>query len=294
VIRANGNLLSNAIILTDPLLDNPDSWSWLNQGQWQHQCSSGSFQSPIQIDTSKVADNSDFQLTWNYNNITNQEASAQFNGREVEVNGNFGSITLALKDNQGSVYELNAHKITFKFDPEHSIKDENELPRDFVGEMLVHHTSPQGVRAVVSFMLVDDRKAMKNEFFEQLAAYNWKHEAGYFDELEYKPNLNQIVFGGANDFYDKSFFFYVGSETQPPCREGVLRILFETPIGVLPSQLKPLMQQNFDNLRFPNGNSRDRQLVGKRTVFYHKDGQSLDLPLDIIQTKNRVMDALNQ
>lgn len=65
-------------------------------------------------------------------------------------------------------------------------------------------------------------------------ADSWKPEFDSVTDLFEVPNLNLIVKGGAALFYPKSFFYYIGSDTTPPCSEGVIRVVFETPINVKP------------------------------------------------------------
>ena len=44
--------------------------------------------------------------------------------------------------------------------------------------------------------------------------------------------MNDITYGGADKFFDKSFYLYSGSESTPPCSEGLIRIVMKTPIRV--------------------------------------------------------------
>lgn len=48
-------------------------------------------------------------------------------------------------------------------------------------------------------------------------------------------SLNNIVKGGVKENYRKSFFYYLGSYSDPPCEEGVYRFVLTTPIQVTSS-----------------------------------------------------------
>jgi len=74
--------------------------------------------------------------------------------------------------------------------------------------------------------------------------------------LDEKVNVNEIVPGGARLFYNKSFFMYVGSESRPPCTEGVFRFVFKTPIKVRQSQLEAMRRGAYNLGVDFNGNNR--------------------------------------
>jgi hypothetical protein len=65
------------------------------------------------------------------------------------------------------------------------------------------------------------------------------------------------VLGGASQFFDKSFYLYSGSESTPPCKEGLIRILMKTTIKVTAAQLQPLLSKSYDPKVDVNGNARD-------------------------------------
>lgn len=76
-------------------------------------------------------------------------------------------------------------------------------------------------------MLEMDENAKPNYFFDTLSAESWSADPKVKTTLFEKPDLTQIVTGGAKTFFSKSFFYYMGSESTPPCMEGVLRVIFE-------------------------------------------------------------------
>lgn len=59
--------------------------------------------------------------------------------------------------------------------------------------MQVHHETPDGSRAIVSFLIEDDRDAENNIFIDQVQPEFWITNEGYHHELDNLPNLNNIV-----------------------------------------------------------------------------------------------------
>jgi len=62
--------------------------------------------------------------------------------------------------------------------------------------------------------------------------------------------------GNLTTAYSKSFYFYKGSESTPPCLEGVYRYVMKTPITLPSSTLKAIKTAVFDNEVEPAGNAR--------------------------------------
>jgi hypothetical protein len=70
---------------------------------------------------------------------------------------------------------------------------------------------------IISFLIVDDKDALPNEFIASLGADYWLPQPGFSAPLEYYPDIKTLTLGGMDTFFDKSFYFYSGSETVPPC-----------------------------------------------------------------------------
>jgi len=87
----------------------------------------------------------------NYNNrSSNNHPVAQYNGKQIELLGNFGDVDLGVYyDGENSQYQFDAYKITFNFKSEHIFAecedgdDENNLKTP-IGEMQVHHKTLEG------------------------------------------------------------------------------------------------------------------------------------------------------
>jgi carbonic anhydrase len=104
---------------------------------------------------------------------------------------------------------------------------------------------------------VDLEKERPNEFFDQLQPDVWEHDEGYRFPYDSLVDLNTIVEGGAKLFYNKSFYFYLGSQSRPPCEEGVFHFVFDTPILVTQSQLNAVQRSAFNHELEPISNSRE-------------------------------------
>lgn len=159
--------------------------------------------------------------------------------------------------------------------------------------MQVYHETADGEKAIVSFFIVDDRHAVPNGFFKTLNAEFFQPHAGFDEVWETKPDINQIVMGGANMFYDKSFYMYSGSYTTPPCKEGLIHLVMKTPIRVASDQLVPLMKNNVDKVQITNGNAREAQPLNNRHVYSWEDKNDCSLPEKSLHLINRVKAAIN-
>jgi carbonic anhydrase len=217
----------------------------------------------------------------------------------MEINGKFGHIELGVHyDGDASHYEYEAKKITFNFKAEHVLTHEGsdtDTDSDWtpVGEMQVYHETADGEKAIVSFFIVDDRHAVPNGFFNTLNADFFEPEAGFSEVWETKPDINQIVMGGANMFFDKSFYMYSGSFTTPPCKEGLIHLVMKTPIRVASDQLVPLMKTNVDHTQIPNGNAREAQPLGNRHVYSYTDMHDCSLPEKTLYLIDRVKNKID-
>jgi len=58
----------------------------------------------------------------------------------------------------------------------------------------------------------------------------WNFDTKNPVELKNELLLQELVPGGLSEFYRKDFYYYIGSDSTPPCAEGVTRIIMTTPI----------------------------------------------------------------
>jgi len=70
--------------------------------------------------------NKDFEFEWNYHNHTDKYPVASFDGKRINVDGEFGSIELTVSYDEGNLQEAShfkydAKKITFTFAEEHVV-----------------------------------------------------------------------------------------------------------------------------------------------------------------------------
>jgi len=108
------------------------------------------------------------------------------------LNGDFGNFNYRYHSSEGlKSQEFFARKITFKSSPEHTHTHAN-------AEMLVHHVSRDGQKAIVSFLLeADNHLERPNDFIDELQPDLWSNEKDFEFELDQPVNLNNIVEGGA-------------------------------------------------------------------------------------------------
>jgi hypothetical protein len=92
----------------------------------------------------------DYDFDMHYNNKSSTTPVASFNGKQMEVNGNFGKLHFGITyDGETSEYTFEAHKFTFNFKNEHVFTecddsdDTNDLPEP-LGEMAIHHKTAEG------------------------------------------------------------------------------------------------------------------------------------------------------
>lgn len=197
-------------------------WDYAFQSAWPCQCSFGVHQSPLDLSliSSKTSRSS---LFLRYKPAKTARAKPR-NGVEVELFGDFGDI--AYKNPQFPEEIATVSRISFKFPSEHTLEG-----RRFPLEVVISH----GETLILSVFVATDGKYARNlnNFFEKLDFPLWSFEAevSLFDS----PNLMEL-FEEMPDFLE--FFEYMGSETTPPCREAVKRLVIARPVRIPASQLR--------------------------------------------------------
>ena len=196
--------------------------------------STGREQSPIDIANPTVGENP--AITFNY---ADAPIDVVNNGHTVEQKMAAGSsITV-----NGKTYALN--QFHFHSPSEHTINGQHAAM-----EMHLVHTASDGSVAVIGVMLTEGDAANAN--FAQVWA-NMPHKAGATKTSEVTINPISLL------PVDKSYYRYQGSFTTPPCTEGVLWMVMQSPVQLSAAQISAFGQ-------IIDGNNRPVQPLNGRTV----------------------------
>ena len=132
----------------------------------------------------------------------------------------------------------------------------------------------------MSFMLTSDDllKVEYNTFIDNLETENWDLGSENGVEIKKKPNLDDILTykeGGktfqARDIFRRSFYWYMGSSSTPPCKEEIFRFVFSQVIYVPAPQIQALKDKTFLTEIEPEGNIKKIHPPGNRVAYYHVD-----------------------
>lgn len=215
----------------------PDHWSELESDY--ELCSTGTTQSPINIDHTKITPSGKVKpITLHYNTT---ETSVINNGHTIQVNPLEQNNTIEL---EGTTYTL--QQFHFHHPSEHQIDGKNAAM-----ELHLVHTAVDGSYAVVA-VLIEPGKM--NPAFEQI----WNQMPTTPSETA--VTLDQPV--QLRDLLPKDLHsvHYTGSLTTPPCTEHVNWNVLETPIELSREQI-----ERFAAI-FPD-NHRPVQEVGVRELY---------------------------
>jgi len=208
-------------------------WDFQNEGkEWRCICSDGLEQSPIDLPPTNLALESprkpifDYKITDKVHSITSNNGLAIANKPvEIELINDVLTINHAnmgkLVSLEGSVYL--AEEIYFHTPSEHTINGES-FPLEI---QIVHRAATKGdfgKRAILSF-LFKGKAGVYNKFIDSMDFFtlpNPHTKKRKLYEKFYIPNI--LVNSDEEDagLMSFSFYTYQGSQTQPPCAEGVI------------------------------------------------------------------------
>ena len=233
-----------------------NNWSFSNNYDWTRKFPScgGDFQSPINIDTSKLMDIGNLR-----------ELTVGFKSSKCFVMTKNNTPTL--KYDPGSniklgskIYELS--KITLHSPSMHTINGEYYDMEVAIYCCMNTKECNKGVILSVLFLAGDD-SSLQNDFFSQFINRIPKGESKYEKEIKVSNDWNiASIFPES-----KSFFYYEGSLPYPPCTEGWEWIVFEEPaiIGKTNYDIFNLVIKYTDRL----GNVRTPvKPLNNRKIFY--------------------------
>jgi len=87
---------------------------------------------------------------------------------------------------------------------------------------------------------------------------------GFSHAIKENPLIEELIHGGVSQFYNKNFFWYSGSESTPPCKEGVQHFVMETPIRLRSVDFNLVKKAVINSETNPEGNNRKLQAKGLR------------------------------
>lgn len=238
-------------------------WTWSEQDEWTGICAEGKTQSPINIEENNSVLTDKMRLYLNYRSST--IPVAKFNGHEMVIEGDFGDITHQLEIGQR---KFTANTIKFKFPSEHTIEGHT-----YDGEMVIGHKAKNGQEAFVSIFLneVTDGDGEHNQFIEGLSTESWEFDPKKPIRLDARPSPAQIIRGGIQYYYQKTFYWYTGSLSEPPCSQPVFRFVMKEAVNIPATQFRSLKEHTFMTSDEPNGNVRRQASSEGRMIYYHID-----------------------
>ena len=240
-----------------------DDWTWLQQNEWPGVCKDGKAQSPIDIESSATTLAPNMRFVWEYK--SEDVPIAKYNGHEQVIEGEFGGFTHQL---EVGVRKYHAYKMTFKFPGEHQFDGQ-----EFDGEILVYHKSNNGLKAIVSFLVseVPDGDADHNKFVEGLDVEGWEFNPSKGYRLDARPSPDTLVKGGGHIYMQKTFYWYMGSDSVPECEQEINRFVFKQVIQVPATQFQAWKEKTYEAESEERGNSRRAKKSAGRLVYYHVD-----------------------
>lgn len=82
-----------------------------------------------------------------------------------------------------------------------------------------------------------------------------------------KVSLNLAAVGGIKQSLNKSFFYYRGSESTPPCKEGLERFIIETPITADSKVIAAIKEKAWDHEK-SRSNARQAHSFTDLVTYY--------------------------
>jgi carbonic anhydrase len=213
-------------------------------------CESGTFQSPINIDTQSPKQKiipcqgmCDLMIHYRTSkcNLINT-------GSEILVDYDAGSYITY----KNQIYELN--QLSFTLPASHKLDN-----RNFTGEIQLHHHSPDtgAILIIAVFFTINDVMSLSNSFLSVFENELPKSKGGT------KVINTSSEWNAYNILPEiKSFYTYMGSLPRSPCTQDVTWIIFDNSVNcsnIFYDRLKAL---------YP-GNARSIQNVNNRPIYYN-------------------------
>jgi len=232
------------IILTLFLVNCSKDWSYQNQNNSQNWglikpefkfCKIGYNQSPIDISSQMFLNSNDNNISIDYQKSELEKIRQKY---FMKINI-FGKNYVQRKNKK-----FYTKYIEFHHPSEHQINSEAQSL-----EMQIYHKSDDEQWLVLSYFLELNLTKIEeiNENFIDLI--NFLKSKDKIKESEFKIDLKNLISNSTN------YFFYEGSFTTPPCKEGLKWYVFKEPIYLAKNQINQIIKLAI----FTKSNARDIQ-----------------------------------
>jgi len=254
----------------------PVSWNYAQGGSdWVGTCSTGTLQSPININTSatscvKEGENGvPYRIDFHY--VKKDNLTLRNNGHALSIKGDLGFVTLGgCNPCDGQVYNVKA--VSIHAPSEHTINASPTNDGHYAAEIHIVHqktgsTGLNDLLIVAITLYVQPDGGFPNSFLEHINLATAPTVAKTEVAIKKHVSLNKLKESLHGEYYT-----YTGSLTSPPCTEGVKWYVMKRPLGVQADQLATLTSLFAGNANFAagHGNNRNTQPLNNRPVYYYR------------------------
>jgi len=254
----------------------PVSWNYAQGGSdWVGTCSTGTLQSPININTSATScvkegeSGVPYRIGFHY--VKKGNLTLRSNGRALSIKGDLGFVTLGgCNPCDGQVYNVKA--VSIHAPSEHTINASPTNDGHYAAEIHIVHqktgsTGLNDLLIVAITLYVQPDGGFPNSFLEHINLATAPTVAKTEVAIKKHVSLNKLKESLHGEYYT-----YTGSLTSPPCTEGVKWYVMKRPLGVQADQLATLTSLFAGNANFAagHGNNRNTQPLNNRPVYYYR------------------------
>ena len=250
-------------------------FTYENDGKdWTGTCSTGTAQSPINIETEKTTcvrhgEDAAKQYRIDYHYLPQKNLSLVHNGNTLKVKGDLGYVTIG-GCNPCDGQEYVVRQFHFHTPSEHTIDATAQKTGKYEMELHIVHqkkgsTGLNDLVFVTILFYIQPDGGFNNWFLDNI---NWAWAPktagasttiqGFVDLMRLKESLHG------------EYFSYKGSLSTPPCTESVQYFIMKNPLGVTKEQAQ-IMKDLF--VKNGKGNSRPVQALNNRPVVWYRRRQ---------------------
>lgn len=267
------------------------------RGEWT-KCSKSKYQSPINIDTSKIKDNNILNcrtkcnLAINYNNseckykYIKNTPTVYLNNREKNKNNYIQYKGFRNTSNINNNYDFNENGLFLLTNfTIHTPSNHTLNGKSYDMEICLYHEdiNDQNKGIIISLLYnkVNNQFSKTNRFLQQIIS-------------NFNTNLDELInIDVSNDWNpynllpeDKSFFTYAGSHILPPCNESWYHIVFEEIGSVKPSIISSLENKfGKTSVNIRNNNKDIEIFYSSNSKLFNEININAEQTLENINTK---------